>query len=126
MARILVIDDEFQIRTIIRKVLESEGYQVVDAPNGKAGMELFKKEPFDLVITDVVMPEKEGIEVIGELVDHFPETKIIVISGGSRNLDVDNLLKSAKILGAHCTLSKPFEHAEFLNAVRHVLGIDKK
>ena len=72
------------------------------------------------------MPDKEGIEVISELVDHFPETKIIVISGGSRHLDADNLLVSAKLLGAHCALSKPFELAELLNAVRHVLGIDKK
>jgi len=126
MASILVIDDEYQIRMMLRKILERDGYQVMDAPNGKVGMKLFQEAPFDLVITDIVMPEKEGVEVIGELVDHFPETKIIVISGGSRNLDANNLLISAKLLGAHYTLSKPFEREELLNAVRHVLGVDKK
>ena len=65
------------------------------------------------------MPDyNEGIEVIGDLLDNFPETKIIVISGGSQNLNADNLLISAKKIGAHCTLSKPFEIEELLNAVK--------
>ncbi len=126
MAHILVIDDETQIRILIRNILEHEGHLVTDVPNGKVGMERLKEGSFDLVITDIVMPEKEGIEVIGELVDCFPEIKIIVISGGSRNLDAHNLLTSAKILGAHYALSKPFGCEELLNAVSHVLDIDKK
>ncbi len=126
MARILVIDDEAQIRTVLRKSLEYDGYQVLDAPNGKAGMALIREEPFDLVVTDIVMPEKEGIETIGELRQYFPETKIIAISGGARNLKANVVLHTAKILGVHCTLFKPFEIEEFLNAVKHVLGHDKK
>jgi len=126
MARILVIDDETQVRTVLLKSLEREGYQVMDAPNGKVGMELIQEEPFDLVITDIVMPEKEGIETIGDLRHYFPETKIIAISGGGRNLKANNVLHTAEILGAHCTLSKPFEIEEFLDAVRHVLCRDKK
>ncbi len=121
MTRILVIDDEPQIRILVRKILEREGYLVTDAQNGKIGMELFQEEPFDLVITDIVMQEKEGIEVIGELLENFPDTKIIVISGGSLNLDGNNLLRSAKILGAHCTLSKPFEIEDLLNSVKQAL-----
>ncbi len=126
MPRILVIDDEVQIRMMLRKTLEHAGYQVMDAPNGVVGMELFHEETFDLVITDILMPEKEGIEIIGELRDHSPETKIIVVSGGSLNINPSNLLRSAKMLGAHGALLKPFEREDLLNTVRHVLNSDKK
>ncbi len=126
MARILVIDDEPQVRTVLLKSLELDGYQVMDAPNGKVGMRLFREEPFDLVITDIVMPEKDGIEAIGELRRCFPETKIIAISGGGQRLKADYVLHTAEILGVHCTLPKPFEIADFLNAVRLVLGSEKK
>ncbi|MHC4266912.1 MAG: response regulator [Planctomycetota bacterium] len=126
MTRILVIDDESQIRKMLRNCLEREGYQVLEAPNGKVGMELFKEEHFDLVITDILMPEQEGIESIGELRRNFPETKIIAISGGSRGIKSENVLHTAEILGVHCTPPKPFEIAKFLNAVRLVLGSDKK
>ncbi len=126
MPRILVIDDEPQVRTVLLKSLERDGYQVMDAPNGKVGMELFQEEPFDLVITDIVMPEKEGIETIGELRHYFPETKIIAISGGGQSLNADYVLRTAEALGVHCTLFKPFAIEKFLNAVKHVLGRDKK
>ncbi len=126
MDRILIIDDEPQVRTLLLKCLELEGYQVMDAPNGKVGMELFQEEPFDLVITDIVMPEKDGIETIRELRRYLPETKIIAISGGSRSLEADYVLQTAETLGVHCTLFKPFEIEEFLNAVKYVLGRDKK
>ncbi len=126
MASILVIDDDVQIRSMLRNILENEGYQVTDAPNGKVGMELIKERSVDLVITDIIMPEKEGIEVVGELLDNFPDTKIIVISGGSRNLSADNLLFSVKMLGAHCAMLKPFEIADLLNSIRQLLGSDKK
>ncbi len=126
MASILVIDDDVQVRSMLRKILENEGYQVTDAPNGKIGMELFKEGAVDLVITDIIMPEKEGIEVVGELLDNSPDTKIIVISGGSRNLSADNLLLSAKMLGAHCAMLKPFEIEELLSSIRQLLGSDKK
>jgi YesN/AraC family two-component response regulator len=97
----------------------------MDAPNGKVGMKLFQEEPFDLVITDIIMPEKEGIETIGDIRRYFPETKIIAISGGSRSLKADYVLNTAKSLGVDCTLFKPFGIEEFLNAVKHVLGRDK-
>ncbi len=126
MAIILVIDDDAQVRTVLLRSLEYEGYQVVDAPNGKVGMELIREEPFDLVVTDIVMPEKDGIEIIGELRQYFPETKIIAISGGARNLKANVVLKTAEILGANCTLFKPFEIETFLNTVKHVLDREKK
>ncbi len=126
MARILVIEDETQIRTMLRKILEDDGYDVMDAPNGRVGMELIQGESVDLVITDIIMPEKEGVEVVGELLDHFPETKIIVISGGSRNINANNLLLSVKMLGAHRTLLKPFDIEELLSSVKQLLSSDKK
>ncbi len=126
MTRILVIDDEDEIRAIIRKSLERDGYQVTDASNANVGMKLCQEEPFDLVITDIVMPEKDGIEAIGEIRRYFPKTKIIAISGGSQRLKANDVLHTAGILGAQCTLSKPFELEELLNAVRDLLDSDNK
>ncbi len=126
MARILVIDDEEQLRIMFRESLERDGYQVMDAPNGKVGLKLCHEEPFDLVITDIVMPEKDGIETIGEIRRYFPETKIIAISGGGNRLKANDVLHTAGILGVQCTLSKPFEIEELLSEVRDLLGSDKK
>ena len=84
MALILIIDDDDQIRRVLRKTLERDGYDVADAPNGKEGIRLYRENPADLVITDIIMPEKEGIETIRELRRDFPEVKIIAISGGGR------------------------------------------
>ncbi len=121
MARILIIDDEAQVRTMLMEYLERDGYEVMVAADGEIGMALFREEHFDIVIIDIIMPEKEGIEVIEEFRLHFPDTKMIAISGGSHNLDANNLLHTAKLLGAHCTLLKPFGREELLNAVKHLL-----
>ena len=120
MARILIIDDDGPVRLILRKALESDGYEVMDAPNGKVGIELFKEERADLIICDLIMPEKEGIETIMELRRGFPEVKIIAISGGGRGAP-DQYLSSAKRLGANATMTKPFEREELLEAVRKLL-----
>ena len=80
MARILIIDDDLHIRKMQRKKLESEGYEVIDAPDGKAGIKLQRNVGSDLVITDIVMPEQEGIETIIELKRDFPNVKIILKS----------------------------------------------
>ncbi len=126
MARILVIDDEDQLRIMFRKSLERDGYQVMDAPNGKVGMKLCHEEPFDLVITDILMPEQDGIETIGEIRRYFPETKIIATSGGGQRISANDVLHTAGILGAHCTLCKPFHIEELLSAVIDTLGNDNK
>ena len=83
MARILIIDDDGPVRLILRKALEGDGYEVLDASNGKVGIELFKEERADLIICDLIMPEKDGIETIKEFARDFPELKIIAISGGA-------------------------------------------
>ncbi len=121
MTRILIIDDEAPVRDLLRQMLEKEGYEVVEAREGDIGIRLFRENPADLIITDILMPEKEGIETILELRKVFPQVKIIAISGGGRmrNLDV---LPVAKAFGAVRTLAKPFERKELLEAVRAVLA----
>ena len=86
MKRILVIDDERQICEMLRKKLESVGYAVAEAPNGKVGLKLHKENLFDLIITDIFMPEKEGLETIRELKQDFPQLKIIAITGASSKI----------------------------------------
>ena len=84
MARILIIDNDVQILNMLRQTLEREGYDVLKASNGKQGIRLHREEPVDLIITDIIMPEKEGIETILELKRDYPDVKIIAISGGGR------------------------------------------
>lgn len=121
MAHILVIDDEAPIRAMLQQVLERSGHEVAVATEGAEGLTLFRAKPADLVITDIFMPEKEGIETILELRKQSPQTKIIAISGGGRAGKLD-FLTTAKNLGAHQTLAKPFERQELLDAVNAVLA----
>ena len=82
MSRILIIEDDEHVRGMLRKMLERIGYDVFDAPDGKEGLDFYRNTPVDLVITDILMPEKEGIQTIMELRREFPDVKIIAISGG--------------------------------------------
>jgi len=120
MKLILIIDDDDLFRAMLRQMLESEGYYVVDAPDGKVGIKLYRAKPTDLIITDILMPEKEGLQTIVELQQDFPEVKIIAISGGGC-VGPDNYLKIAKMLGAQFTFEKPFQREELLEAVRESL-----
>ncbi len=120
MSTILVIDDEDQVRTMLQQALEREGYQVLDARDGKEGIKLFKENKTDLIITDLIMPDKEGLETITELRRDFPEVKIIAISGGG-HVDPESYLTIAKKMGASRTLPKPFDLEELLAAVRELL-----
>ena len=120
MARILIIDDDEQILRTLHQVLEMEGHEVLDAPNGKEGMKIYEKRGADLVITDIVMPEKEGIETIKELQEDNPDLKIIAISGGG-TVDPRVYLHLAENLGAMRTLVKPFTREQLLTAVSDLL-----
>jgi len=120
MKRILIIDDEPQIRLMLKKMLEREGFDIIVASDGKEGMKLFEKDPVDLVITDIIMPEKEGIEVILALRKGYPDVPIIAMSGGGRN-PPDGYLKMAKLSGVQATFEKPFKKEELLNAVKKAL-----
>ena len=87
MKRLLVIDDDDQMRQMLKQMLERAGYEIIDAPDGQTGIELYRQNPTDLIITDLIMPQKDGMETIIELKRDFPNVKIIAISGGSRAMD---------------------------------------
>ncbi len=120
MKRILVIDDDIQVRQMLKQMLERGGYAVVDASNGEEGIRLYRDEPTDLVITDIIMPEKEGIETIMELKREFPDVKIIAVSGGGR-VDPGHYLEIAHRCGGDRTFTKPFDRAELLEAIQQLL-----
>jgi len=120
MARILVIDDEEPIRTVLRRTLTSLGHAVTEAADGKEGLRKFAEHGADLVITDLVMPETEGFEVLMTLRGEHPEVKVIAISGGGRQGVGDNL-KMAKYLGASRVIQKPMSIAQLTEALDELL-----
>lgn len=119
--RILVIDDDDQMRVLLRQVMEWAGYEVVEAEDGREGMQIQRRQPVDLVITDLIMPEQEGLETIGLLRKEFPQTRIIAISGGGR-IGPEAYLPAAQELGADRVFSKPFDVRELAGAVKELLG----
>ncbi len=121
MARILVIDDDDMIRDVVRQMLENEGFEVADACEGSEGMALQRKRPADLVITDLIMPDQEGLETIKELREEFPQVKIMAISGGGW-IGAGPYLGTAGKIGAHAALAKPFEREALLAVVRELLS----
>ena len=121
MPRILVIDDEELARFTIREILEGAGFEVDEAENGRIGVEKQQATPFDLIITDIIMPEKEGVETIIDLKQEFPSLKIIAISGGGRTRNLD-FLKLSERFGASKLLAKPFTEGQLLEAVAEVMG----
>jgi len=123
MPRVLVIDDDETSRLLLRETLEDEGYEVEEASDGKIGVGLYRQNPTDLVITDLIMPGQEGIETILELRQDFPGIRIIAISGGGTGVST-NYLEVAKKLGARHTLTKPIKAEELLAAIRDLLGKD--
>jgi len=121
MARVLVIDDESQIRSMLRLMLERVGYEVIEAPDGIEGIRRYRENPADLIISDLIMPNKDGIGMMIELKKEFPEVKIIAISGGGLNKP-DGYLEGAKKLGAMHTLTKPIERDQLLRVVKDTLN----
>jgi len=118
---ILIVDDDLQVRKMLRMTLEREGYAVCEAEDGAEALAVYNTQAVDLVITDIVMPEKEGIGLIMELRNQDAETKIIAISGGGR-MDPETYLKWAGRLGVKHTFKKPVERQEMLSAVSELLG----
>lgn len=121
MARILVVDDEPAVRELLRQILEGAGHQVFEAANGKVAMVRLAKQPADLVIVDMLMPEKDGVEVIIEVKEQYPDLGIIAVSGGGRGLDAGFNLMVAQDFGAHRTLGKPFTRQQVLELVGEML-----
>lgn len=122
MAKILVIDDEAQLRDLLTKMLERDGHKVMTAFDGVEGVRVFSQFNPDLVITDIIMPNKDGVEVIMDLVALDPTIPIIAISGGRRAITAEFNLESAEMLGVRGILSKPFTRDQLLETVNRVLS----
>lgn len=121
MASILVIDDDVLLQEFIQIVLEEAGHEVRCAGDGVAGLKAQRQRPADLIICDLFMPEKEGLETIQELHRDFPQVKVMAISGGNPHDGRMDFLPLAKQLGAAAALHKPFMPAELANKVKQVL-----
>jgi len=122
MAHVLVIDDDPLFREIANEILEQAGHAVTLASDGAQVEGLPAAPAPDLAVVDMLMPERDGIETIAELVARWPDIRVIAVSGGGRNLEPNLLLRAAMALGAHATLAKPLEREAFLELVRTVLG----
>ena len=116
MANILLVDDDIEILNVLTKSLEREQHTVVCADNGNTAMKKLQDFQPDLIITDLIMPEKEGLELIQEIRRLKTNIKMIAMSGGNR-IDAENFLHMAKLLGADITLEKPFSRASLMEAV---------
>jgi len=121
MPRILLVDDDESFRPMLHETLERFGYEVVTAVNGREAIDRYRERPADLVLTDVIMPDKEGLETIREIRREWPDARIIAMSGGGCTSS-DNYLKMARTMGAAEVLSKPFSNQDLLAAIEGVLG----
>jgi CheY-like chemotaxis protein len=121
MADILIIDDDDMFRDVLASALEQAGHQVRQATNGIEGLNLFHAQPAELVLTDIVMPEKEGLDTIRDLRREFPQARIIAMSGGLAH-DPKLYLHMAEKFGATAVLAKPFQLADLKKAVDAALA----
>ncbi len=120
MRSILLVDDDKQLLDVMSEMLRMEGYDVAVAENGQLAVERLSDQAFDQVITDLIMPEKEGLETIADIRRHRHDMPIIAISGGGR-LGPSDYLETAKFIGADATLAKPFARQELISAVSNLL-----
>lgn len=118
--RVLIIDDDEQIRVLLQQMMEWAGFDVAVAENGKIAMQVQEQQPADLVITDLIMPEQEGLETISRLKKQYAGIKIIAISGGGR-IGPEAYLPAALELGADRVFSKPFDVQEIVLSVQELL-----
>jgi DNA-binding NtrC family response regulator len=121
MNSVLIIEDDEFVQSMLRQTLERAGYEVATASNGRVGLELYECKPFDVVITDLIMPEMEGIETISKLCKDDPDVKVIAISGGGRN-NPEDYLELAEKLGAQITFTKPLDRHKLVAAVNELVG----
>ncbi|MDM8535550.1 response regulator [Desulfobacterales bacterium HSG17] len=120
MAKILIIDDDKNIRDMLRMHLEDAGHKIIEAETGLKGIEAVRQNIIDLIITDIIMPDQEGITTIKFLIDKFPNIKIIAMSGGG-HITAETYLDIAKKFGVKKAFTKPFKIKEILDAVQELL-----
>lgn len=123
MARILLADDDNQVRSMLKITLERAGHEVVEAADGNEAVQNYSADTIDLVITDIVMPEKEGIETIMELRSMNSKVKIIAISGGGR-INPDDYLNWARRFGVKHTFTKPVDREQLLESINELLEVE--
>lgn len=120
MARILIVDDDEMVRSMLSQVVQQGGHEAIVAPNAVVGIGLYRKNPADIIIMDIIMPEKDGWEAIVELKEDFPAVKIIAISGGAKQGPY-SYLALARRFGAQKVFPKPVRKQELLNAIDELL-----
>lgn len=125
MARVLIIDDHHLARTSLRALVDSCGHEAREAADGREGLALITDFGPDIVITDIVMPNIDGVEIIRRIHDAHPDIKIIAISGGGR-LQPESYLEVADVMGVHATLKKPFEREDLEAVMNTALGSRSK
>jgi two-component system chemotaxis response regulator CheY len=121
VAAIIVIDDDPNIRTHLREILESEGHEIREAQNGVYGIRTQRESPADLILCDIFMPDKEGLETVRELRAEFPALKIVAMGGDSPWGACFDFLAMAKVFGASATLEKPIHPQRLLATINRVL-----
>lgn len=130
MTKVLIVDDEVDIREVLTRVLERESLEVRVAETGAEGLKKFREELADIVITDIIMPDVDGIEFIRSLRSEFPGTRIIAISGGGNmgplgyrpeSISTTAYLVAAERAGANCVITKPFDREELMTKIRELL-----
>jgi two-component system response regulator (stage 0 sporulation protein F) len=119
MATILIIDDEQSIRDLLREVLQTAGHRVIEARDGREGLALYQKQPVDLVIMDLLMPDTDGLEATLQLTREYVDAKVIAMTGAQGDR---NFLDVAKLFGARRTFEKPFDINKLVEAVKEELA----
>ena len=122
MAKILIVDDEDPVRYLVKEMLRMSNHEITEAKNGLEAFEKYCEQPADLIITDLVMPDKSGIDLIMELKDQFPAVRILAISGGGGITGRFDYLPIAHLLGADFILKKPFQMKELCSKVEELLA----
>lgn len=122
MAKVLVVEDSAAVRLAVTEVIEQAGHAVVEAENGRIAIEILERESFDLIVTDVLMPEVDGVEVIKAVRAKHHGTRVLAISGGAPNLPAGYALKMAEMFAADAVLYKPFLNDELQKTVTRLLS----
>ena len=122
MANVMVVDDEESVRKLFKDILSDSGHVIIEAANGEEAVEVIKEMSVDLVVTDLVMPEKSGLELIMDIAENHPGMPIIAISGGGGITGRFDYLPIAKLIGAKKIISKPFKVDEIRELINNILG----